>query len=77
LGGSGPSQKEKNYISPVSEEQRNKKGLLMKLQKYCSEQGFCQQRQPFPSDHQVILNLLAILAGYGVYNQAANCIGQL
>jgi len=48
--GRGPLQKEKkNYISPVSQDQRNKKSFLMKLQKHCGEQGFCWQRLPFPS----------------------------
>jgi hypothetical protein len=41
--------KRKRKISPVSQEQRNKKGFLMKLQKHCGEQGFWRRRWPFPS----------------------------
>jgi hypothetical protein len=42
-----PHKKKKK--SSVSQEQRNKKGFLMKLQKHCGEQGFWRRRRPFPS----------------------------
>jgi hypothetical protein len=38
---------------PVSQKQRNKKGFLMKLQKCCGKQGFCQRRQAFPSNEAI------------------------
>jgi hypothetical protein len=49
LGQEWPLAKRKNYISPISQEQRNKKSFLIELQKHCGEQGFCRRRQPFQS----------------------------
>jgi hypothetical protein len=43
--GVAPHKKKKYYISPVSQEQRNKKAFLTKLQKHCGE--FCRQRRPW------------------------------
>jgi hypothetical protein len=46
LGGSGPSQKEKYYISPVSQEQRNKKSFLINYRNIMASKGSAGEDGP-------------------------------